>query len=173
VPGWFHKPCTSHFLPHKCEIPEPSYFQTLSGRSPRHLRVWPRCRRLNLGVELDSIWKFPLQISLLEVCLSQPVISIVIIGHLSVRAKIQTPASSSLARMTDTWPWTAARQVLTRTMCKPWHKQVFKAGRSCMYFSGSSFSWRGGHRGRKAERQNFWRWHSFVTEYNSHAHFFS
>jgi hypothetical protein len=43
-------------------------------------RVWTRCRCLNLGsslhvFELDSTWKFPLQIFLLEVCLSQ-VISI-------------------------------------------------------------------------------------------------
>jgi hypothetical protein len=36
--------------------------------------------------ELDSTWKFPFEISLLEVCLSQ-VISRAVIGHLSVCAK--------------------------------------------------------------------------------------
>jgi hypothetical protein len=36
--------------------------------------------------ELDSTWELPLQISLLEVCLSQ-VITRAVIGHLSVHAK--------------------------------------------------------------------------------------
>jgi hypothetical protein len=60
------------------EIPEASYFQTLAGVQGR---VCPRACMTSMQVfeswilmhvfELDSTWKFPLQISLLEVCLFQ------------------------------------------------------------------------------------------------------
>jgi hypothetical protein len=66
-------------------------FKHLSGRRVSVHVCRPLCRCLKPGssmhvFELDSTWIFPIQISLLEVCLSW-VISSALVGHLSASGK--------------------------------------------------------------------------------------